>query len=272
LASNPLPFKTHKLLESSGLRHGFFSRQGGVSRGTYESLNAGRGSNDNPDHIIENRKRIAASLTSKTTPLLSLWQCHSTDVLIVDAPLGTARPKADGLVTQTPGLALSVLAADCGPVLFHDPVSGTIGACHAGWRGALAGITDQTINAMESLGANRPDIRAVLGPCISQSAYEVGPKFRDSFCAEDERYDRFFTLNPQHKATFPSQISTGIDRPHFDLKGFITAKLRHAGVTRIDALADCTYSQPERYFSYRYNTHHNVDDYGRNISAIILTE
>ena len=252
-----VPFKTHDLLIHDGIAHGFFGRQGGVSKGQYKSLNGGQGSQDNPDHVTENRTRIAKALGTSEPKLLSLSQIHSTDVLIVDAPFIGTPPKADGLVTKTPGLAISALAADCGPVLFCDPKAQIIGACHAGWRGALAGVTTETIRAMESLGASRANIYAVLGPCISQDSYEVGHDYRDTFVAENESHDRFFKLGPN-------------DKPHFDLKRFILAKLRKDGLTQIDALPDCTYAQPEAYFSYRYNTHHKLDDYGRNISAIML--
>lgn len=250
-------FKTHDLLTHEGISHGFFGRQGGVSEGQYESLNVGKGSQDSAENITENRARVAKALGTSEPKLLSLSQIHSTEVLIVDAPFTGTPPKADGLVTKTPGLAISALAADCGPVLFCDPKSQIIGACHAGWRGALAGVTTETIRAMESLGAKRENIHAVLGPCISQDSYEVGHDYRDTFVAENEAHDRFFKLGPNRK-------------PHFDLKRFILAKLRKDGVTQIDALADCTYSQPEAYFSYRYNTHHDLGDYGRNISAIML--
>ena len=239
-------------------------RRGGVSGGTYDSLNAGQGSNDDAESVTENRRRIAAALGTKHDYLLSLSQVHSSDVLIVDGPLGAQLPKADGLVTRTPGLAISALSADCGPVLMCDPNAKIIGACHAGWRGALSGIADQTIKAMESLGAARENIHAVLGPCISQPSYEVGPEFRDSFVAENESYDRFFKLGPPKE--------NGDRRPYFDLKRFILARLRQSGLSRIDALPDCTYAQPEEYFSYRYNTHKGISDYGRNISAIMLTE
>lgn len=251
-------FKTHALLSLPGVSHGFFSRKGGVSPAPYDSLNAGQGSSDAPEHVAENRARIEKALGAKPDHLLSLWQIHSREVMIVDAPFGGERPKADGLVTKTKGLALSALSADCGPVLFSDPDAEVIGACHAGWRGALSGITDATIDAMENLGATRANIRAVLGPCISQPAYEVGPEFRDTFAAEEESFDRFFKLGPNA-------------RPHFDLKRFVLMKLRRAGLTQIDALPDCTYGQPGDYFSYRYNTHNDIADYGRNISAIILT-
>ena len=254
-----VPYKTHDLLKHDGITHGFFGRQGGVSEGQYASLNVGQGSQDTSDNIIENRSRIAEALGTSEDKLLSLSQIHSTEVLIIDAPFNGKPPKADGLVTKTPNLAISALAADCGPVLFSDPEARIIGTCHAGWRGALAGVTTETLRTMESLGAKRENIRAVLGPCISQDSYEVGHDYRDTFVAENEAYDRFFKLGPNQK-------------PHFDLKRFILATLRKEGITQIDALPDCTYAQPEAYFSYRYNTHKGLEDYGRNISVIMLTE
>lgn len=250
-------FKTHPLLSHPSISHGFFTRQGGVSRPPYSSLNAGQGSGDAPENVQENRSRIAAALGTDAPHLLSLAQIHSKDVLTVSAPFSAERPKADGLVTSTRGLAVSALAADCGPVLLSDTKAGVIGACHAGWRGALSGITDSTIEAMESLGAARENICAVLGPCISAASYEVGPEFRDSFVAEDEIFDRFFAQGPN-------------GRPHFDLKAFVLMRLRRAGLSKIDAMPDCTYLQPDEYFSYRYNTHNDITDYGRNISAIML--
>lgn len=251
------PFKVHALLSHDGITHGFFGRQGGVSKQQYESLNIGQGSSDLPENVIKNRMIVANTLGTTEPRLLSLSQIHSTKVLIVDGPFAAHPPKADGLVTQTPNLAISALSADCGPVLFCDPHTRIIGACHAGWRGALAGVTTETIMAMESLGATRKNIHAVLGPCISKDSYEVGHEYRDTFAAENEAYDRFFKLGPSAK-------------PHFDLKRFILARLRKDGLTHIEALPDCTYAQPETYFSYRYNTHNNIDDYGRNISAIML--
>ena len=254
-----IPHKTHNLLDHIGIAHGFFGREGGVSGGQYASLNVGQGSQDDPENVTENRARVAKAIGTSEPHLLSLSQIHSTEVLIVDKPFAGTPPKADGLVTKTPNLAISALAADCGPVLLCDPKAQVIGACHAGWRGALAGITTETLRAMESLGASRENIHAVLGPCISQDSYEVGHEYRDSFVAENESHDRFFRLGPNQK-------------PHFDLKRFILAKLRNDGVIHIDALPDCTYAQPEAYYSYRYNTHKDIGDYGRNISVIMLTE
>jgi len=263
-----VPFKTHALLNHHGVTHGFFGRQGGVSKDQYASLNVGAGSEDSAENIAANRALVAGALGTSETCLLSLSQIHSTDVLIIDAPfrdpVSGELPRADGLVTKTPGLAISALAADCGPVLFCDPSANVIGACHAGWRGALSGITTETIKAMEAIGARRDDIHAVLGPCISQDNYEVGHDFRDSFVAENEAHDRFFKLG--------SALNPKSDKPHFDLKRFILAKLRSENVTRIVALTECTYGASQDYFSYRYNTHHGVAGYGRNISAIMLTE
>ena len=258
-----MEFLTHESLELAGVAHGFFTRQGGVSSGIYASLNAGEGSDDDKDNVTENRTRIATALGTSHDHLLSVHQYHSTDVLIVDGPFDGPRPKADGLVTKTPGLALSALAADCGPVLMIDPESRVIGACHSGWRGALSGITDETIRAMEMIGAERSRIRAVLGPCIGPDNYEVGHEFRDSFVAENEAHDRFFELGPEKE--------NGERRPHFNLKRFILARLRRVGITHCEALPHCTYAIPDLFFSYRYNTHQGIRDYGRNISAIMLT-
>lgn len=254
-----LPYKTHELLQLGGISHGFFGRQGGVSREQYASLNAGHGSRDTLDNVTKNRARITEALSAEH--LLSLDQVHSRDVVVIETPF-TKLPKADGMVTRTKGIALSALSADCGPMLLTDIDAGVIGACHAGWRGALSGITDATIEAMTTQGAARENISAVLGPCISQLSYEVSESFRDSFIGEREIYDRFFKLGPP-KIGAASQ-------PHFDLKAFILYRLREAGLTRIAALPDCTYAQPEEYFSYRYNTHKGIADYGRNISAIML--
>lgn len=253
------PFKTHALLDSSRITHGFFGRKGGISCAQYSSLNAGHGSADLTENVDENRARITKALGARH--LLSLHQIHSREVVVIDVPFAE-RPKADGMVTRKAGVALSALSADCGPVLFADATAGVIGACHAGWRGALSGITDATIAAMISQGASLENTTAVLGPCISQPSYEVGESFRDTFIGEQETYDRFFRLGPEKE--------NGLRQPHFDLKAFILHRLKCAGLTRVSALPDCTYAQPSDYFSYRYNTHKEISDYGRNISAIML--
>ena len=258
-----IPFKTHELLTLPGVAHGFFGRKGGVSRGQYESLNVGRGSDDDPNNVKENRRRVAAALGTSRDNLLSLYQIHSSDVLIVDSAWEyDHRPKADGLVTKTPGIALSALAADCSPVLFCDPHARVIGACHAGWKGAVNGVTDSTIEAMEHCGAARANIRAVLGPCISGPNYEVGQDFKDNVLGIDAEAEPCFHTPAQNGQS---------GKPHFDLKAYLLMRLKRAGLTHTAALPDCTYASPEHYYSYRYNTHHNISDYGRQISAICLT-
>lgn len=247
-------FKTHKWLSQSGLSHGFFSRIGGVSSGIYDSLNAGYCEGDDDENVDENRTRIANAIGAESQHLLSCHQIHSTEVMIVDRPW-TKRPRADAIVTKTPGIACTALAADCAPVLFADMENKVIGGAHAGWRGALAGVTDTTIAAMESLGAKRENITAIVGPCISQPNYEVGPEFRAQF--------------PDNAKTFFHTPEGG--REHFDLKAYVLHRLNLAGVGRSAALPDCTYGQPENYFSFRYNTHKSISGYGRNISAIMLT-
>lgn len=249
---------THNLLLHPGIAHGFYVRQDGVSEGVYEGLNVGYGSGDKPEHIQANRDLVAQGLDISSEHLLSLSQIHSTKVHVVNGPYDGVIPEGDGLVTQTPRLAISALAADCGPVLLYAPKTHMIGAFHAGWRGALAGIAEATVDTMVDQGADRDDIIAVLGPCISQTNYEVGADFRDVFVAEDERYDRFF--------------KRGANKPHFDLKAFIQHRLRTSGVGHVDALPDCTYAEPDKFYSYRYNTHQGVKQYGRNISVIMLKE
>ena len=242
-----------------GISHGFFGRSGGVSGGIYASLNAGQGADDNPAHIEENRTRVAAAIGTTGPRLLSCHQCHSTDVMIIDKPWEGARPKADAIVTRTPGIAISALAADCAPVLFYDPIAKVIGAAHAGWRGALAGVTDETVKAMLTLGAHRAHIRAAIGPCIGPDNFEVGPEFVAEFIGDSLGNGKFF------------RPGTGT-RSYFDMKAYLVRKLNRAGVKTTAALPDCTYAQNDAYFSYRHNSHHGIPDYGRNISVIMLTE
>lgn len=245
------PFKTHPSLTST---HGFFGRQGGVSKGIYDSLNAGERSEDSPMDVAENRRRISEALSVKD--LVSLHQIHSDRVEIISEPPDSPL-KADGLVTKTKGLALSVLSADCGPVLFEDAEAGVIGACHAGWRGALGGIVESTVAALCEAGATSANITAVLGACISQPNYEVGNAFKSEFMAVDETFERFFKDSEK-------------DIPHFDLPGFILSRLRASGIESCAWLGECTYGDPKEYFSYRRNTHKGLDGYGRNLSVIIL--
>lgn len=243
-----------------GIAHGFFTRQGGVSEGIYASLNGGLGSRDAPAHVAENRARMAAALGVAPTHFLSAYQVHSPDVAQVDRPWDAdARPQVDALVSATPGIALGVSTADCGPVLFADPQARIIGAAHAGWKGALTGVLEATIAAMEKLGAARTRIHAALGPMISAANYEVGAEFVARFVADDPGHVRHFTpaARPGHAM--------------FDLPGFIRGRLTHAGIGRIDDLGLCTYAEPDRFFSYRRSVHHGEPDYGRHIHAIALT-
>jgi YfiH family protein len=238
------------------VRHGFFTRVGGASSGVFSGLNCGFGSSDQSDIVAINRGRVADAMGVAHDGLAGVHQVHSADVVAVTAaPVN--KPKADGLVTATPGVALSVLTADCQPILFADPVAGVIGACHAGWQGALDGVIDATVKAMEALGARAADIRAVIGPTISQRAYEVGPEFRDRFMALDASAERFFVAGQG-------------DRLHFDLPAFGLYRLRGAGVGQAEWTRHCTYADPARFFSYRRSVHSKDPDYGRLIACIRL--
>ncbi|MBB4039144.1 hypothetical protein GGR34_000779 [Microvirga flocculans] len=241
------------------IRHAFFTRQGGASDGIYASLNGGIGSSDDPANVQENRRRMTQALDVAPHALISVYQVHSPDAVIVEGPWTGERPKADAMVTATPGLALGITTADCGPVLFADAQARVIGAAHAGWRGAVTGILESTVAAMERLGARRQDIVAVLGPTISQKAYEVGPDFIERFDREAPGHERF--LAPAER---PGHAM-------FDLPGFIGARLETAGIGAFTDLGLCTYSDEERFFSYRRTTHRREPDYGRLISAIALT-
>ena len=230
-------------------QHGFFTREGGVSTGIYASLNCGAGSSDDPEAVAENRRCVAASLG--VGEVVSLHQVHSATVVHVTGPL-KEKPKADAMVTTTPGLGIGALSADCAPVLFDG--GAVIGAAHAGWKGALGGVVEATADAMRALGAT--EIKAAIGPVISQRAYEVGPEFMDTFLDKDPAFDRYFAGGQG-------------DRVMFDLPGFVLGRLRAAEVTA-DWTGHCTYSEPERFFSYRRTTHAGEPDYGRLIAAIRL--
>lgn len=243
----------------SGIRHGFFTRVGGVSEGIYSGLNVGVGSQDARENIAENRRRVAEALHTAPENLLTLYQVHSADALIVREPFSGDRPKADAMVTDRPGIALGALAADCGPVLYADAQAGVIGAAHAGWKGALTGILESTIEAMESLGARRERIVAVLGPSIGASNYEVGPEFVERFIMADEANERYFA---------PSQRQA---HAHFDLNRYTVDRLARAGVSA-HMLGRCTYAEEDLFYSYRRSTHRQEPDYGRQISAIILED
>ncbi len=235
--------------------HGFFTRKGGVSTGPYAGLNCGLGSGDEVQHVLTNRLRVSATIGVER--LESVHQTHSADVLIVDTPVKEPRPEADALVTQTPGLALTILTADCQPVLFYDPQAKVIGAAHAGWRGALDGILEATLAAMQRLGAHISRIHAVIGPTISANAYEVGPEFRDRFLADDPDTAQFF-------------FQGDADRFQFDLPSYGLWRLRRAGVGQATWTGHCTYTDSESFYSYRRACHDGASDYGRLISAIRL--
>jgi len=240
------------------LAHGFFTRDGGVSTGIYESLNCGLGSSDDRANALENRRRAAAVLGLPADRLVTLYQVHSAEAVVVDTPWEPGDgPKADGMVTRTRGLALGVLAADCTPILFADPEEGVIGACHAGWKGALAGVAEATLDAMAGLGARRHRIVAAIGPTIRQPAYEVGTDYRDRFVTADSRSEAFFA---------PGKDDTHVQ---FDLPGYLTRRLTGTGVTVIADTGLCTY-QDRGFFSFRRTTHRGEPDYGRNLSAIAL--
>jgi YfiH family protein len=247
------------LAAEPGIRHAFFTREGGASTGIYASLNGGLGSADAPEAIVENRKRMAAQLEVVPTHLISLYQVHSADVEIVTGPWPGERPKADAMVSTAHGVALCASSADCGPILFADSEARVIGAAHSGWKGAFTGIVAATVTAMEKLGARRERILAVLGPTISAKAYEVGPEFIERFKAENQTYARFFT--PSERAAHAM----------FDLPAFIGLRAQEAGIGRFVDLALCTYGDEQRFFSYRRATHRSEPDYGRLISAIALT-
>jgi polyphenol oxidase len=247
-----------EIIESDALtaRHGFFTRKGGASSGIFAGLNCGPGSTDIAEVVQINRDRVAEAMAVPSTHLITVHQVHSADVIVVDAQL-SQRPRADAMVSNTPGVLLGILTADCQPVLFHDPKAGVIGAAHAGWRGTKEGVLEATVAAMEALGAARAQIRAVIGPSISQAAYEVGPEFLEAFLDDDAGNARFFA---QGKG----------DRALFDLPAFGLSRLRAAGVGHAEWTRHCTYSDPERFFSYRRTIHMNEADYGRLISVIRL--
>jgi YfiH family protein len=255
-----MKFEAASLAALPGVRHGFFTRQGGVSSGIYASLNCGPGSRDDAANVSENRGRVAELLGAEPSRLLTLFQKHSGEAVIAEKPWKDGKaPEADAIVTAKPGLAIGVLTADCAPVLFCDAEAGVIGAAHAGWKGALAGIVEATVKAMTELGARPERITAVIGPAISQEAYEVGQDFVEQFLAGE----------PDSSAFFITHEGTG--EPHFDLPSYVGERLARAGVGAIADLGFCTYCEETRLFSYRRSQHHGEDDYGRQISAIVLT-
>jgi YfiH family protein len=246
-------------LALDGIRHGFFTREGGVSGGLYKSLNGGVGSDDNAADVAENRARMAAAVGVEPSRFMTLYQIHSPQVVVAETPwTPETRPRADAIVTRMRALAIGVASADCGPVLLADPKARVIGAAHAGWRGALSGVVEATLEAMERLGAARGEIRAVLGPMIRQPNYEVGPDLIARFGAEDPVSNRFF-----------APASRG-GHALFDLAGYIGSRLTRAGIRHVEDLGLCTYADPERFFSFRRTTHRDEADYGRHVNAIAL--
>src|SRR5262245_53793579 len=244
---------------SSEVTHGFFGRQGGVSTGLYASLNCGPGSGDVRASVMENRARATAALSPRAA-LVTLYQVHSADAVTVTAPWEiAANPKADAFVTDRSGVALGILTADCAPILLADPHAHVIGAAHAGWSGALAGVTESVVAAMERVGARRERISAAIGPCISRPSYEVGPEFRPRFAAADPANARFFG---------PSKRE---GHWQFDLPGYVAHRLRQSGVRLVETIPVCTYASEADFFSYRRTTHRKEADYGRQLSAIMLT-
>ncbi|TVR98972.1 MAG: peptidoglycan editing factor PgeF [Rhodospirillales bacterium] len=239
--------------------HAFFTREGGVSEGIYASLNCGLGSGDHPDAVRTNRARAAVRLGLSEGAVVTAYQVHSATIAVVDSHWrDEERPKVDGLVTKVPGIALGILTADCAPVLLADPESGVVGAAHAGWRGALAGVVEATVGAMMALGAKPARMAAAVGPCIRQRSYEVGPDVRDAVCAANGGAARLFVPSDRR------------DRFLFDLPGYVTGRLEGVAVGAIEALPLDTYADATRFFSYRRTTHAGGRDYGRMLSAIAL--
>lgn len=242
-----------------GVRHAFFTRAGGVSRDLYAGLNMGLGSRDDPAAVRTNRARAVEFLRVAGPDVVTPWQTHSAEAIVVTEPFAGDRPRADGVVTTTPGLAIGVLTADCGPILFADATAGVVGAAHAGWRGAIGGVLEATIAAMERCGSQRADIVAVLGPTITQKNYEVAADMLDAVLAHDPAAARFFA---------PGAMP---DKRQFDLPGFIVARLEAAGV-RAGFVGRCTYEEDDLFFSFRRTTHRGEADYGRQLAAIALDD
>jgi polyphenol oxidase len=247
-------------LKHPGVAHGFFGRQGGHSRGIFASLNCGLGSGDERATVLRNREVVAKALGGREPQIVTTYQVHSAEAIVVTKPwLHDERPKVDGMVTNVPGLILGTLTADCGPVLFSDHRAGVIGCAHAGWKGALSGITDATVLKMEELGAKRENIVAVLGPTISKSAYEVGPEF----------IQRFIEVSADSKKFFTDSVKK--DHFMFDLPAYLVSRMKTFGIGTVIDSGLCTYARAEEYFSYRRATHAHEKDYGRQIAAITLT-
>ncbi|WP_455473819.1 peptidoglycan editing factor PgeF [Bartonella sp. B30(2025)] len=254
---NPILAKNLSDLHIQGIRHGFFTRQGGVSQGIYQSLNTGKGSNDNSAHVAQNRALISDYFGVEVQNLITVDQIHSCEVVVVHQAFPGKPPKADALVTTTKNLVIGVLTADCGPILFSDPQAGVIAAAHAGWRGSLDGIVEKTISVMEEQGAKRQSITAVLGPCLGPCHYEVTSEFYDQFLNCNSKFQKYFFKTDQ------------VNCFSFNLWTFIMDQLTKAKVNA-SCVKLCTYQDEQRFFSYRRATHRKEPDYGRQISAIVL--
>lgn len=250
-----LKLSASSLSSTPVIAHGFFGRTGGVSEGIFASLNCGPGSGDDRAHVMENRRRVLNALGGAN--LVTLYQIHSPNAVVVSEAWEQG-PQADAMATNVPGMALGILTADCAPVLFADSEARVIGAAHAGWKGAISGVIDSALEKMESLGADRSRIVAVVGPCISQANYEVGPEFIARFAEADKDNTRFFVPSDQ------------ADHWRFDLEGYVTEGLSKAGVAQVESLGVCTYARNEDFFSFRRTTHRGEKDYGRQVSAIVL--
>ena len=253
------PLTSAALSAIPGIAHGFFGREGGVSDGLYAALNCGLGSEDDRARVMENRRRVAAALGMPDAPVVTLYQTHSATARIVSGPQNPSDlPKADAVVTATPGVIVGALAADCCPVLFADPVAKVVAAAHAGWRGAVGGILDATVATMQEAGARRERIIAAIGPCIGPRAYEVGPEFEAEVVTLNAANARFFSRHTQGA------------RPHFDLPGYVLARLGGLGLGHVESATRCTYENESEFFSYRRSCHRKEPDYGRQISAILV--
>jgi hypothetical protein len=256
--SRPVALQSDLLSELAGVRHAFFTRQGGVSKGVYDSLNTGVGSRDDPDAVRENRTRAAAALGVEPDALLTCYQIHSTIAVTARAPW-PARPEADAVVTDAPNLACGALSADCAPILLADAEARVVGAAHAGWKGALGGVIESAVRAMEAQGARRERILAAVGPCIAQASYEVGQEFKDRFTEDAPGSERFFAAGRPQKH-------------QFDLPGFVLSRLAEAGVRQAEWIGHDTCAEEALFFSNRRVVLRGEADYGRLLSAIVLTE
>ncbi len=254
----PRPILATSLSRLPGIRHGFFTREGGVSAGIHASLNCGLGSQDERSRVLENRRRVAGSLGDADMPVVTLYQTHSATAGLVTGAVVGELPKADAVVTCTPGVVVGALAADCCPILFADPAAKVVAAAHAGWRGAVAGIAEATVEKMLEAGAERARIVAAIGPCIGADAYEVGPEFEAELLA----------LSPANAAFFRRAAPTA--RAHFDLPAYVVARLQRLGLAHVENASVDTYENESRFFSYRRATHRRDADYGRQISAIVV--